>query len=47
MAPLSRKTTMPAMNDALPGRGTPLPLSGKHFVNGNSIKQPAIGGLAV
>ena len=45
MAPLTRKTTMPSMNDALPGRGTPLPLSGKHFVNGSSIKQPAVGGL--
>jgi len=45
MAPLSRKSTMPAMNEALPGRGSPLPLSGKHFVNGSSIKQPAVGGL--
>jgi peptide-methionine (S)-S-oxide reductase len=45
MAPLSKKTTLPAENDALQGRATPIPLSGKHFVNGSSIKQPAIGGL--
>ena len=31
--------------EALPGRNTPLPLSGKHFVNGSNIKQPAAGGL--
>jgi peptide-methionine (S)-S-oxide reductase len=45
MAPLSKKTTMPAMSEALAGRGTPLPLSGKHFVNGSQIKQPAVRGL--
>jgi peptide-methionine (S)-S-oxide reductase len=45
MALLSKKTTMPAESDALPGRNTPLPLSGKHFVNGTAIKQPAISGL--
>jgi peptide-methionine (S)-S-oxide reductase len=45
MAPLSKKTTIPAESDALPGRATPIPLSGKHFVNGSNIKQPAIGGL--
>jgi peptide-methionine (S)-S-oxide reductase len=45
MALLSKKTTIPAENDALPGRSTPMPLSGKHFVNGSSIKQPAAGGL--
>ena len=45
MALLSKKTTMPAESDALPGRNSPLPLSGKHFVNGSSIKQPAVGGL--
>src|SRR5690242_14781602 len=43
--PLTKKTTMPAHSNALPGRATPLPLSGKHFVNGSLIKQPAIGGL--
>ena len=45
MALLSKKTTIPAENDALPGRSTPIPLSGKHFVNGSNIKQPATGGL--
>jgi peptide-methionine (S)-S-oxide reductase len=43
--PLGKKTHMPAHSDALPGRATPLPLSGKHFVNGSQIKQPAVGGL--
>lgn len=36
---------MPAQEDALPGRSTPLPISGRHFVNGTDIKQPAEGGL--
>jgi len=45
MALLSRKTTIPAESDALPGRNTPMPLSGKHFVNRSPIKQPATGGL--
>jgi len=45
MALLSKKTTIPAETEALPGRNTPLPLSGKHFVNGSIIKQPATGGL--
>jgi len=45
MALLSKKTTIPAQSDALPGRNTPLPLSGKHFVNGSNIKQPAAGAL--
>jgi peptide-methionine (S)-S-oxide reductase len=42
---LSKKTTIPSHDDALPGRATPLPLTGKHFVNGSNIKQPATGGL--
>jgi peptide-methionine (S)-S-oxide reductase len=45
MALLSKKSTMPAEGEALRGRNTPLPLSGKHFVNGSNIKQPASGGL--
>jgi peptide-methionine (S)-S-oxide reductase len=45
MALLSRKSSMPAQDDALPGRNTPLPIHGKHFVNGTDIKQPAAGGL--
>jgi len=43
--PLGKKSHMPAHADALPGRATPVPLSGKHFVNGSQIKQPAIDGL--
>lgn len=45
MALLSKKTTLPSSSDALPGRSTPIPLSGRHFVNGSQIKQPAVGGL--
>jgi peptide-methionine (S)-S-oxide reductase len=45
MALLSKKTSLPAQHDALPGRDSPLPISGKHFVNGSNIKQPATGGL--
>ena len=45
MALLSKKTTIPAQDQALPGRATPLPLSGKHFVNGSNIKQAASGRL--
>jgi peptide-methionine (S)-S-oxide reductase len=45
MALFAKKTTIPAQDEALPGRNTPLPISGKHFVNGSNIKQPAQGGL--
>jgi peptide-methionine (S)-S-oxide reductase len=45
MALPSKKTSIPEAADALPGRATPIPLSGKHFVNGSVIKQAAIGGL--
>ncbi|MEO8062970.1 MAG: peptide-methionine (S)-S-oxide reductase MsrA [Pseudomonadota bacterium] len=45
MALFSKKTAIPAHDEALPGRNTPLPLSGRHFVNGTNIKQPAAGGL--
>ncbi|MEJ0087350.1 MAG: peptide-methionine (S)-S-oxide reductase MsrA [Pseudomonadota bacterium] len=45
MALLSKKTVIPTHDQALPGRNTPLPLSGKHFVNGSNIKQPAVGGM--
>jgi peptide-methionine (S)-S-oxide reductase len=45
MALFAKKTTIPAQDEALPGRNTPLPLSGKHFVNGSNIKLPAEGGL--
>ncbi len=45
MALLSKKTTLPAQDESLPGRDTPLPISGKHFVNGSNIKQPATNGI--
>jgi peptide-methionine (S)-S-oxide reductase len=45
MALFAKKTTIPAQDEALPGRNTPLPISGKHFVNGSNIKQLAQGGL--
>jgi peptide-methionine (S)-S-oxide reductase len=45
MALFAKKTTIPAQDQALPGRNTPLPITGKHFVNGSTIKQPASGGL--
>ena len=45
MANPAKKTTLPSSANALPGRATPLPLSGRHFVNGSNIKQPATDGL--
>jgi peptide-methionine (S)-S-oxide reductase len=45
MALLGKKTSLPGQDEALPGRASPLPISGKHFVNGTAIKQPAVGGL--
>ena len=45
MGLFATKTTIPAQDGALPGRSTPLPITGKHFVNGTDIKQPAKGGL--
>jgi peptide-methionine (S)-S-oxide reductase len=45
MGLLAKKTTIPAQDEALPGRSTPLALTAKHFVNGTNIKQPATGGL--
>jgi peptide-methionine (S)-S-oxide reductase len=45
MALFAKKTTIPAQDEALPGRNTPIAISGRHFVNGSNIKQPATGGL--
>jgi peptide-methionine (S)-S-oxide reductase len=42
---LAKKSTLPAQADALPGRSTPLPITGRHFVNGSDIRQPAAHGL--
>jgi peptide-methionine (S)-S-oxide reductase len=45
MALFAKKTTIPAQDEALPGRNTPLPISGRHFLNGSNIKQVAAGTL--
>jgi len=34
------KTQMPLASEALPGRKKPMPISGKHFVTGNTITRP-------
>lgn len=36
----SKKLTLPEPKEALPGRSTPMPVSNKHFVNGNPIVPP-------
>ena len=36
---------LPAAEDALPGRETPIPTAGTHFVNGRSLKGPYPEGL--
>ena len=35
-----RKTEMPAETEALPGRETPMPVSGTHLVLGTPVKPP-------
>lgn len=37
---LNKKTQMPSMADALPGRSQPLETATHHFVNGNPLKGP-------
>ena len=37
---LFRSPSMPQADNALPGRGDPLPLTDRHFVNGASLKGP-------
>ena len=34
------KLAVPGRSDALPGRATPLPVTDRHFVNGNPLKPP-------
>jgi peptide-methionine (S)-S-oxide reductase len=41
-----KKTQMPSAAEALPGRGTPMPLANRHHVNGNPIQPPFPEGLA-
>ncbi|MDE2447644.1 MAG: peptide-methionine (S)-S-oxide reductase MsrA [Gammaproteobacteria bacterium] len=45
MALLRKKTTMPAAEDALPGRSTPLEVPQRHYVNGHRIVPPFPAGL--
>jgi peptide-methionine (S)-S-oxide reductase len=35
-----KKTEIPTADQALPGRATPMPVPGRHFVNGNPIAPP-------
>jgi len=41
----SRKLRVPAPEEALPGRATPLPVPRAHFVNGNPLEPPFPPGL--
>ena len=45
MALLRKKASMPAQEDALPGRSAPLKVPEKHFVNGHRIVPPFRAGL--
>jgi peptide-methionine (S)-S-oxide reductase len=45
MALLRKKASMPAKEEALPGRSTPLKVPEKHFVNGHRIVPPFPAGL--
>lgn len=41
----TKKTVMPAPEDALPGRDTPMPVPERHFVSGRPLKPPYPGGM--
>ncbi len=45
MAGQTRPLTMPAVEEALPGRNEPLPVPERHFVNGNALAPPFPPGL--
>jgi peptide-methionine (S)-S-oxide reductase len=45
MFTLKRKSEMPSAAEALPGRPTPIPTAGKHFINGRELKGPYPEGL--
>ena len=45
MSLLRKKTTMPAAEEALPGRSAPLEVPQTHYVNGHRIVPPFPGGL--
>jgi hypothetical protein len=40
-----KKTSMPTATEALPGRGTPMKVPERHFVNGHRIVPPFPAGL--
>lgn len=42
---LTEKLALPTAEQALPGRSTPLPVSARHFVNGNALQGPFPEGL--
>lgn len=42
---MSRDTTMPGADEALPGRDTPMPVPEAHFVNGNPLQPPFPEGM--
>ncbi|MGB3612515.1 MAG: peptide-methionine (S)-S-oxide reductase MsrA [Elainellaceae cyanobacterium] len=44
---LGKKAEMPAPDRALAGRDIPMPISNKHFVNGNPLKPPYPEGMAI
>ena len=45
MALFRKKAVMPTKEEALPGRGTPLRVPEKHFVNGHRLTPPFPAGL--
>lgn len=44
---ISQKNIMPKPEEALPGRKTPMPVPGTHFVNGHPLKPPFPDGLQI
>ena len=40
-----KKLVIPSPQEALPGRSEPMPVPGKHYVNGNPLKPPYPNGL--
>jgi peptide-methionine (S)-S-oxide reductase len=42
---LSKKSSMPKPEEALPGRDQPLPTAETHYVNGNPLKGPYPAGM--
>ena len=40
-----KKQTLPTQSDALPGRAEPMPVTNRHFVNGNPLQPPFPAGM--